>query len=594
MFKKLIQSFILPVLLCSGMAAHAVDASNLLPSEQAFRPTVAVGEQDVTVQFQIADGYYLYQEKIRVETEPSGLLGAAEFSPGKEKEDEFFGKQTVHYRQAVVKLPFQSAAPAAYRLTLTYQGCADVGICYPPVTKTLEIKGTGVYGDTSTPPASGSNRFTAPQDGTPAASPVPQQRKSPFSLSRDTLGANLLAFFSFGIGLSFTACMYPLLPIVSGIIVGDRANAGKRRGLILSSVYVQGLALTYAAVGVLAGLTGSLLTVWLQQPWVVLSAAALIVVLALGMFDVFTIQLPSFIQSYFQQQSSKLSGGKMASVFVMGMLSALIVGPCVAPPLAVALGYIGQTGDAALGGLALYSMALGTGVPLVLVGTFGGHILPKAGTWMNSIKHAFGIILLAVAVYLAAPFLPYALTVSLYSLLLVIPGGLLLGKHLRARQLKPLAMGLGSLLLTIGVFFAVQSVRMQPTFLHQALTVFPQQQTAHQVFTTPQQLNSAMQRALASGKPVVLDFYADWCASCKEMEHKTFSRPEVQAAVPPDRVFKIDLTDNTPEHRALLQEYGLPGPPGIFVIHPDGRRSSPLIGFTEPAAFIEWYQQQVS
>ena len=594
MFKKLIQSFILPVLLGSGMAAHAIDAGQLLPAEQAFRPTVATGEQDVAVQFQIADGYYLYQEKIHVETEPSGLLGAAEFSPGKEKEDEFFGKQTVHYHQAVVKLPFQSAAPATYRLTLTYQGCADVGVCYPPVTKTLEIKGTGVYGDTATPPAGGSNRFTAPQDGSPAASPVPQPRKNPFSLSRDTLGANLLAFFSFGIGLSFTACMYPLLPIVSGIIVGDRANAGTRRGLILSSVYVQGLALTYAAVGVLAGLTGSLLTVWLQQPWVVLSAAALIVVLALGMFDVFTIQLPSFIQSYFQQQSSKLSGGKMASVFVMGMLSALIVGPCVAPPLAVALGYIGQTGDAALGGLALYSMALGTGVPLVLVGTFGGHILPKAGAWMNGIKHAFGIILLAVAVYLAAPFLPYGLTVALYSLLLVIPGGLLLGKHLRNRQIKPLAMGLGSLLLTVGVFFAVQSVRMQPTFLHQALTVFPQQQTAHQVFTTPQQLNSAMQQALASGKPVVLDFYADWCASCKEMEYTTFSRPEVQAAVPPDRVFKIDLTDNTPEQRALLQEYGLPGPPGIFVIHPDGRRSSPLIGFTEPAAFIEWYRQQVS
>ena len=593
MFKKLIQSFILPVLLCAGMAAHAIDAGQLLPAEQAFRPTVAAGEQDVAVQFQIADGYYLYQEKIRVETEPSGLLGTAKFSQGKEKEDEFFGKQTVHYHQAVVKLPFQSAAPATYRLTLTYQGCADVGVCYPPVTKTLEIKGTGVYGDTAAPPA-GSNRFTAPQDGTPAASPVPQPRKNPFSLSRDTLGANLLAFFSFGIGLSFTACMYPLLPIVSGIIVGDRANAGKRRGLILSSVYVQGLALTYAAVGVLAGLTGSLLTVWLQQPWVVLSAAALIVVLALGMFDVFTIQLPSFIQSYFQQQSSKLSGGKMASVFVMGMLSALIVGPCVAPPLAVALGYIGQTGDAALGGLALYSMALGTGVPLVLVGTFGGHILPKAGAWMNGIKHAFGIILLAVAVYLAAPFLPYGLTVALYSLLLVIPGGLLLGKHLRNRQIKPLAMGLGSLLLTVGVFFAVQSVRMQPTFLHQALTVFPPRQTAHRVFTAPQQLNSAMQQALASGKPVVLDFYADWCASCKEMEHKTFSRPEVQAAVPPDRVFKIDLTDNTPEQRALLQEYGLPGPPGIFVIHPDGRRSSPLIGFTEPAAFIEWYRQQAS
>ena len=193
MFKKLIQSFILPVLLCSGMAAHAIDAGQLLPAEQAFRATVAAGEQDVAVQFQIADGYYLYQEKIHVETEPSGLLGAAEFSPGKEKEDEFFGKQTVHYHQAVVKLPFQSAAPATYRITLSYQGCADAGVCYPPVTKTLEIKGAGVYGDTAAPPA-GSNRFTAPQDGAPAASPVPQPRKSPFSLSRDTLGANLLAF----------------------------------------------------------------------------------------------------------------------------------------------------------------------------------------------------------------------------------------------------------------------------------------------------------------------------------------------------------------------------------------------------------------
>ncbi len=595
MFKRFIQFFLLPALLGASLTTRAaVDADSLLPAEQAFRPTVVAGEQDVAVQFNIAEGYYLYQEKISANTEPAGLLGTAEFSPGKEKEDEFFGKQTVFYNQAVVKLPYQGTPPAAYRLTLSYQGCASAGVCYPPVTQTIEIKGPGIYGGNASAPAGGGNRFTAPQDSAPAASPIPQPRKSPFTLSRDTLGANLLAFFSFGIGLSFTACMYPLLPIVSGIIVGDRANAGKRRALALSAIYVQGLALTYAAVGVLAGLTGSLLTVWLQQPWVVLSAAALIVVLALGMFDVFTIQLPSFIQSYFQQQSSKLSGGKMASVLVMGMMSALIVGPCVAPPLAVALGYIGQTGDAALGGLALYSMALGTGLPLMVVGTFGGHILPKAGAWMNSIKHAFGIILLAVAVYLAAPFLPYGLTVALYALLLVIPGGLLLAKHLRARPLQPLVMGLGSVLLAAGVFFAVQSVRMQPTALHQALNLLPPQPSAHQVFTAPQQLNQAMHQALADGKPVLLDFYADWCASCKEMEHKTFNQPEVQAAIPGNRIFQIDLTANTPEQRALLKEYGLPGPPGIFVIHPDGRRSSPLIGFTAPDDFLEWYRQQAS
>lgn len=221
--------------------------------------------------------------------------------------------------------------------------------------------------------------------------------------------------------------MYPLIPIVSSIVVGDKA-ASKGRAFALSMVYVQGLALTYTLVGVIAGLTGALLTVWLQQPWVVLAAAALMVVLALSMFGLFSIQLPAAVQSYFQNQSNKLSGGKIASVFVMGMLSALIIGPCVAPPLAFALGYIGQTGDAALGGLALYALALGTGLPLIIIGTFGGHILPKAGVWMNGIKYAFGFVLLAVAVYLATPFLPYLLVVALYTLLMLVPAGLLLAQ----------------------------------------------------------------------------------------------------------------------------------------------------------------------
>ena len=257
---KFIKYFLFPVLLGASLAAQAVDADSLLPAEQAFRPTVVAEESNLSVQFNIADGYYLYQEKISAETEPAGLLKAAEFPPGKEKEDEFFGKQIVHYNQAVVKLPYQNTPPAGYRLTLSYQGCASVGVCYPPVTQTFDIKGPGIYNSNTNNPAD-SNRFTAPAESQPAISPVPQPNKSPFSLSRDTLGASLLAFFGFGIGLSFTACMYPLLPIVSGIIVGDRANAGKRRGLILSAIYVQRLALTYATVGVLAGLTGSLLTV---------------------------------------------------------------------------------------------------------------------------------------------------------------------------------------------------------------------------------------------------------------------------------------------------------------------------------------------
>jgi len=358
--------------------AHAaVNADDLLPPEQAFVPTVTASDKGVDVQFKIADGYYMYQSKITADTQPEKLLrDKPMFSQGEQKEDEFFGKQVVYHRAANVKWDYAQPAPAAYKITLHYQGCAEAGVCYPPVDTELSINGPGVYAPQEVAADNAKDMFVKPQGSVQADSLAVEQpaatRNAPlssanadsrFALSRDTIGSNLLWFFVFGLGLSFTACMYPLLPIVSSIIVGDKSG-GKRRAFALSFVYVQGLALTYTLVGVLAGLTGALLTVWLQQAWVVLAAAGLMVLLALSMFGLFNIQLPSALQSYFQTQSNKLSGGKVASVFVMGMLSALIVGPCVAPPLAFALGYIGKTGDALLGGAALYAMALGTGVPL--------------------------------------------------------------------------------------------------------------------------------------------------------------------------------------------------------------------------------------
>lgn len=586
----------------------AVSADDLLPPEKAFVPTVRATDKGVDVSFDIAEGYYMYQSKITADTDPAALLAdKPEFSAGEQKEDEFFGKQTVYHRHAEVKWAYAKTAPANYKITLHYQGCAEAGVCYPPVDTELEIAGAGEYRAEAASNDARDMFVKKPQAGAAAASSAtagaPLSREAAdaagadarFVLSRDTLAFNLFWFFVFGLGLSFTACMYPLLPIVSSIIVGDRTG-GKKRAFLLSLVYVQGLAVTYTAVGVLAGLTGALLTVWLQQPWVVLAASGLMVLLALSMFGLFNVQLPSAVQGYFQNQSNKLSGGRVASVFVMGMLSALIVGPCVAPPLAFALGYIGKTGDALLGGAALYAMAIGTGVPLVLVGTFGGHILPKAGGWMNGIKYAFGVILLAVAVYLATPFLPYAAAVSLYTALMVLPALYLFYSAAKfSGSLKRMSLGLGALLLAGGAWFGIQSVRGGETAAHRFLTLHAPapRSGAHGIRTADVgQLRAAIQAAFAEhpDQPVLLDFYADWCVSCREMEAKTFADPAVAAAVPLHRLMQIDVTANTPEQRALLKEYGLFGPPGLFVLKADGSRSDALLGFVPADGFLAWYE----
>ena len=601
------------LLACLSLAQFsgaAVNADDLLPPEQAFVPTVTVSDKGVDVQFKIADGYYLYQGKITAETQPEKLLrDKAAFSQGEQKEDEFFGKQVVYHRAANVKWDYAQPAPASYKLTLHYQGCAEAGVCYPPVDTELNINGSGVYAPQDGAGDGAKDMFVKPQgsvqaDSLAAQTPAAAQNAplssatadADFALSRDTLGKNLLTFFVFGLGLSFTACMYPLLPIVSSIIVGDKSGS-KRRAFALSLVYVQGLAVTYAAVGVLAGLTGALLTVWLQQAWVVLTASGLMVLLALSMFGVFNLQLPNALQSYFQNQSNKLSGGKAASVFAMGMFSALIVGPCVAPPLAFALGYIGQTGDALLGGAALYAMALGTGAPLVLVGTFGGHILPRAGDWMNGIKYAFGVILLAVAVYLAAGFLPYALTATLYTALMVAPALYWFWRLPKlSGSLKTISAVLATALAIGGAWFGWQSANGGTTALHEFLTLHrADANVAHgKKFTDVSALKTAIQAAFAENpnQPVLLDFYADWCTSCREMEAKTFTDAGVQAAVPLHRLMQIDVTQATPEQKALLQEYGLYGPPGLFVLKADGSRSKPLLGYAAADKFVAWYQQQ--
>ena len=592
---------LLIVLLVCPLSSYAMDTSRLLPAEQAFIPKIVVNDENIQVHFSIADGYYLYQEKIQLLTQPAQLVSSPQFiQQGKLKNDEFFGQQRVFYHQLDINWPYLHAAPSkqSYILTLSYQGCADAGICYPPVQTSWNIDTDGVFqpSESATVPIKNLLKLQSTSSVSKQNIQAEAIRELALDLSHHTLFASLLAFFIAGLGLSLTACLYPLLPIVSAIVVGQKQPSSKNRAFLLSFVYVQGLALTYTLVGIITASTGALLSAWLQQRAVILSAAGLLVILALSMFDLYSVQLPARWQSFFQQTSNRFRGGHWLSVFIMGALSALIIGPCVAPPLAFALGYIGQSGDVWMGGLALYALALGTGVPLMLVAVFGGHILPRAGQWMIGVKYIFGILLLAAAVYLATPFLPYALVIGAYTLLILIPAILLLRQAWHSVGRKKLFKYVtGWLLLLISLYFVIGSCLHITTPLHQLLTLTPPDKTHFgQRFTEPAELKLTMQQLLAQSpqKPVIVDFYADWCVSCKKMAVYTFNQPEVQKYINQQRLLQLDVTDNTPAQQAFLREYGLYGPPGLFLVTADGYISKPLLGFVQPEQLIHWYRTE--
>jgi thiol:disulfide interchange protein DsbD len=582
-----------------AMAQLILGASSdkLLEPEKAFQFSArAVAPDAVQVDFRIADGYYMYRDKFHfaLASPPDAKLGKPEFPAGITEKDEYFGEMVIYRKAVSIRVPVERSSPQATTLQLKVrsQGCADRGVCYTPMDSVATIRlaalGTG--------PGAGTPTLT---EGPRVVAPTP--RFSLFASDRDIaalFGGStwwvMLFFFGFGLLLTFTPCVLPMVPIISGIVAGEGKSLNKLRALVLSVSYVLGMAVTYTAAGVAAAYSGSLLSAALQNPWVLGAFALVFVWLALSMFGFHDLQLPGFLQQHLNKAHQRLRGGRIASVAVMGVLSALIVSPCVAAPLAGALLYISQSGDAARGGAALFSMALGMGVPLIAVAVSEGALLPKAGPWMEGVKKFFGVLLLAVAIWIVSPVIPPVAQMLLWATLLI-------GSAMFLRALDSLASdasgyarlwkGVGLMALVAGAAILVGALAGSRDPL-QPLAGFAGARAPSAATINWVNVNSVTDldnRLRSAGRPVMLDFYADWCVSCKEMERYTFSDPRVRARFGDMLLLRADVTADTQQQKLLLKRFSLFGPPGIIFFDARGReiRGLRVVGYQNADRFLK-------
>ena len=570
--------------------------ADFLPVDEAFQPILtALDGNTVEVAIRVTSGYYLYKDKISATVDSDKVqLGKLELPAGEMKTDEYFGDMEVYHSDVFARLPIARATPQAMDLELEvkYQGCADGGICYPPVTKVMTV---------SLPEATAVAALaTVAAAANPGAAPVSEQARLAQIITGSGMGLVIATFFGLGLLLAFTPCVLPMVPILSGIIAGEGDNISPARGFSLAVSYVMGMALVYTAAGVAAAAAGLQLQAIFNQPWVLVLFSSLFIVLALGMFGMFNLQMPSAIQSRLASFSGDQKSGTAIGAFVMGALSSLVVTACVAPALIATLTVMAQTGDMVRGGTALFAMSMGMGAPLLLVGAAQGKLLPKAGAWMVAVKNAFGFMMLGLAIWMMSRVLPGEATLALWGVLIFMAGVFLGGLTTltsEALGVQKLGKGFGLLAIIYGAVLLVGSMAGSNSLLRPlaalnsggGAVVAEHRGLEFRRIKTTGDLDAALVAAASQGKSAMLDFYADWCVSCIEMEEYTFTDSGVQDALANTVLLQADVTANDDDDQALLQRFGVFGPPTIIFFGADGaqRQGYEVVGYMKARDFVK-------
>ncbi len=561
------------------MSGTQAGADEPLPPEQAFRPLVDVVDPfNLRIEWTIEDGYYLYRDSLKISSSGNAAaVGSPTMPAGTTTWDEHFGETQVFYSSVVIDVPLSRSTPSAgsLPLVLDYQGCKTDSICYPPEKVELIV---------DLPSASAADQ---PRDIAPAEEMVSEQAKLANLIVNGNLLLVLASFAGAGLLLAFTPCVLPMVPILSGIVAGQGKDVTKTRAFALSLTYVLGMALTYTAAGAAAGAAGAQVQAMLQKPWIIIGVAGLFVALAMSMFGFYELQMPSAIQNRLTNVSNKQKTGTFIGTAVMGMLSALVVTTCVAPPLVAVMTVIAETGDITRGALSLFAMSIGMGLPLLVIGTSAGTLLPKAGAWMNKVKGAFGFMMLGLAIWMLGRLLPGEVTMAMWAVLIFM-AGVFLGAFQSladgATSGQKFAKGSGLLASLYGAALLVGALNGQTNPLQPLRFGTSVQEVAELEFTrikSVQDLEIELQQAAAAGRTVMLDFYADWCVSCKEMEHYTFTDAAVQDNLSKTLLLQADVTANDELDQALLQHFGIFGPPTIMFFDASGseRTNYRVVGF---------------